>query len=184
MKKNPYLQPGRLAHVIAAIEVMSVRPWAGIAVDQWVREVETPEGSPLALEIAEEATHKWTTLFREHPEFFKLYDLKKDANTEHKVTLRLRSAYRINYNPKTGQEVPTEKLPEPPKLYDEYTRRPLSSSEIKILIKTAIDLHTRAIAERRESRLYVPAALAVIGAAVGELLKLFGPSILHLLRLT
>lgn len=184
MKKNPYLQPGRLAHVIAAIEVLSVRPWAGIAVDQWVREVETPEGSPLAQEIAEEAAHKWTTLFREHPEFFKLYDLSKDAKTEHKVTLRLRSAYPINYNPKTGHEVPTEQLPGPPQLYNEYTRRPLTSSEIKILIKTAIDLHTRAIAERREARFYVPAALAVIGAAVGELWRLFGSRLLHLLRLT
>jgi hypothetical protein len=183
MKKNPYLQPGRLSHVIAAIEVLSVRPWAGIGVDKWVREVETPEGSFLSPETAEEATHKWTTVFREHPEFFKLYELKKDATTEHKVTLRLRSAYSINYDPKTGQEVPTEKLPKPPKLYDDYTRRPLTSSEIKILIKTAIDLHTRAIAERREARFYVPAALAVITAAFGELWRVFGSKLLHLLRL-
>ena len=189
MKKRPYRQPGRLAHVIAAIEVLSVRPWAGIAIDDWVSEVEVPEkreDSQIPQDMFEGANKRWTALFREHPEFFKLYDLRneKDPKIEHKVILRLRAAFPINYNVKTGLPVPAEKLPADEQLYKEYTRRPLKESEIGILIKTAIDLHAREFAEWRESRFYLPAALALMGAALGELWRLFGSKLLHLLGLS
>ena len=65
MTRSPYLKPNRLSDVIAAIQVMGSNPRAETHINKWIeRFEENPE--------AEEA-QRWEAVFREHPEFFKVY---------------------------------------------------------------------------------------------------------------
>ena len=61
--KSPYLIDFRLADVVAAVQVMGIYPWGSRQVDDWTKKL----GKPLSADF-------WTTIFRQHPEFFRLTD--------------------------------------------------------------------------------------------------------------
>src|SRR4051812_1005792 len=98
MAQSPYLKPGRLADVIAALQVMAAAKRPERLIADWAQ---TFDGH-----IDEEGARKWEDVFREHPEFFKVYKLDKDDRP--KAALRWRYAFK-NYDAETGQEyTPTE----------------------------------------------------------------------------
>lgn len=75
--KSPYLKDRRLADIIAAIQALSVYPWAGSK--KWDEKL----GEPLSAK-------NWESLFLEHPEFFRL--------SGEWTTLRLRYTYSQTYD--------------------------------------------------------------------------------------
>ncbi len=161
---DPYLKPGRLADVIAALQVMASaeRPEREIA--HWVLELERISDSPT---IA-----RWTSVFLEHREFFVTYRLSPEANL--KAALRWRYVFKT-FDSKTGKEYTPAEVPAlPEEQRRSLTTRPLAGDQIQTLLNTAIGLHTRAIEELTSRRWWVPlitAASGFGGAVVGALLS-------------
>lgn len=158
--RSPYLNiPTRLADVISAIQAMGTYSRYKLAFAQWADKI-TADSSK---------ADYWRKIFIEHPEFFRL-----DGEQE-KASLVWRRQRPRRYNPKTNLTVTTEE-------YDclsdverqDFSREPLSPSDIKTLIDTAINLHSRALATQSDRRWWlplVPAVIALVGALVGALLK-------------
>jgi hypothetical protein len=167
MNSSPYLKPGRLGEVIAAIQVMGSHRRAEDTILGWTRRFEASS--------ADEKQHeaKWEEVFREHSEFFKVYALEK-AQDVPKAALRWRYAYDKTYDEKKAKELTSDEIQALPKAEQQsLTNRALDGEQIEALINTAIELHSRAIAER-QARWYVP-LLSGLGGVVGSLIgALFG----------
>ena len=171
---KPYLVPGRLPNVIAAIQAMGTTAWGSVPIDSWVYQIEGAEqmamGEYRQDKVKEKDRKKWLEIFAQHPEFFKLYKLEDDD----RVALRWRFAQPIDYDPKSGKILSANKLQGIKRnvaFYRRYSRKPLTPDQINVLIKTAIELHTRVIAEQQDRRWHWPivstAATAVVTAVFG-----------------
>lgn len=151
---SPYLSNSRrLADVLAAIQVMGAYAWASRKVTAWAEKL----GKPLSAE-------SWEKIFEEHPEFFRV-------NGEW-ISLRWRHGYDRNYSAQLARElsiVEIDALTKEGK--DELTRKPLSSDQIEALMKTAIELHSRAIAHAQERRWLTPLLFVLLGTIVGVVLQ-------------
>jgi hypothetical protein len=179
--EEPYLAPGRLPKLIAAIQAMATLGWGSQPIDKWVQELEGAEQLALGKtdqdEVKDHDRKTWREIFAQHPEFFKLYKLDKDE----RVALRWRFAQSIDYDPHTGKVLSSEELASMPRdkaFYAQYTRRPLAADQVDVLIKTAIDLHSRVLAAQQENRWHWPiivaivvASLSLIGVVVNAYLK-------------
>jgi integrase len=158
---SPYLKGGRLADVIAAIQIMGVYPWASRQVEDWARKI----GDPLS-------GNDWSTVFREHTEFFRL-------TNDGWASLRWRHGYDRTYDANLGRELgPDEYAVRTDIQKRELTRKPLTADQIEALLKTAVEFHSRAIADQQERRWLVPllfgivtALLAFLGSIIGAILK-------------
>ena len=159
--KSPYLKENRLADVVAAIQVMAVYPWASRQVDAWTKKL----GDTLSAD-------RWSTVFREHPEFFRL-------TSDGWASLRWRHGYDRTFNANQRKELSESEYAG---LNDvekkELTRRPLMADQIEALLKTAVEFHTRAIAHQQERRWLLPllfalgaALLTAFGTILGSILK-------------
>ena len=157
---SPYRKPGRLADVIAALQVMGA--------------AQRPEGEikqltkTLSYNIEESYIVRWNRVFTEHPEFFLSYKL----NNEQRYALRWRYTNKL-YNHRTGKlYTPEEKDNLSKEEQWALTTKPLSSEAIASLIKTAIELHHRAIMEEAANRwwmqLVAPGA-AILGTFIGAI---------------
>lgn len=153
-RKSPYLENDwRLADVIAAIQVMGAYPWASRKVDRWSHKL----GKPLSAE-------DWSTVFSEHPEFFRL--------NEGWASLRWRHGYDRTYDPEKGKELTdAERDALDQTERGSLTRRPLSAEQIEALMKTSVELHSRAIAHAQEKRWLTPLLFALLGVVVGGVLQ-------------
>lgn len=152
---SPYLKPGRLADVIAALQVMAAgqRPEKEIA--GWADELSRSQ--------ADEEIDKWTGVFNEHPEFFLVYTLR--VQEELKAALRWRYTNKL-YDPVGKQEYTPEQKKELAKdVQFRLTTKPLGSDAIGTLMNTAIELHSRAIDELSARRWWVPVLAACLGFA-------------------
>jgi len=169
--RSPYLKEGRLADVIAAVQVMSAAERPEKKIKDWVDKF---EGN------SESATiKKWTILFTEHREFFLTYYLKGDPDL--KAALRWRYAFRtfdaangIQYTPETAKALSkTER--------DLLTSKPLEGDQIETLVNTAIGLRGSAMEELAASRWWIPlvaacvpliaAVLTLVGVILGAVLS-------------
>jgi len=161
--ESPYLLPGRLADVIAALQVMGagLRPENEIA--GWAQEL-SGSGDPAAIA-------RWTAVFADHQEFFLTYFLPEGG--EKKAALRLRYVNKF-FDARTNTEyTPEQKDALPPALRDSLTSKPLTGDAVAALMKTALDLKSRANEDLAASRFWVPLAAAtpgffgaIIGAAI------------------
>jgi hypothetical protein len=176
-KPSPYLKDRRLADVIAALQLMGARRRPETYVVKWAEELS--EGK------TEDEVAKWTAVFREHPEFFRVYTLPEEEpalpgdeslSTEQR---RLKAALRWRYtNKRFDLDTDTILTPTEIRLLPEEKRRllttpPLSEKAIAALINTAIELHSRALAELKESRWWLPvvsACVGFLGAVIGAFL--------------
>ena len=175
MKRSPYRQEDRLARIIAAIQIMAIAPWATGSLDSRIRELEGAEEVGDDRErgpAGAEALEKWRPVFEQHPEFFKVYTFEK----EERVALRWRFAQFVNYDPTNATVLPQDKIDamSEKERYRRLTRQPLSAEQIGVLIKTAIDMHSQAIAETQASVRYVPLIAAFLGAAGGFIAAVIG----------
>lgn len=151
---SPYLTNGwRLADVIAAIQVMGAYPWSSRKVEKWLEKL----GDPLSAK-------KWETVFKEHPEFFRL-------NNDY-ASLRWRHGYDRTYDAEMGKELDgTERESLDDEAKERLTRRPLTSDQIEALMKTAVGLHSSAIAHAQERRWLIPLIFGLIGVIIGVVLQ-------------
>jgi len=144
-KRSAYLKDGRLADVLAAIQLMAARERPQAEIKKWAEEL---SGS----EVGEREVDRWTAVFEEHPEFFVMYKLKGDV----KAALRLRYTNkfydpRINktYTPEETDELSTERR-------WALTTKPLKTDSISTMMNAAIELHHRAVEELMARRWWVP----------------------------
>ncbi len=161
MSKSPYLYPTRLAEVIASIQVLGVYKFYKLKFDQWQRRI---DGIP-----SDERAKHWETIFKEHPEFFRI------DSKEQKASLVLRRTFNKLYNVDNGNLITRD-------VYETLTnedrerisRRPLTSEEMLTLVNTATQLHDRAIAQRQERRWWFDLLIGLIGVIVGALAVVLG----------
>ncbi|MFN0242302.1 MAG: N-carbamoyl-L-amino acid amidohydrolase [Planctomycetota bacterium] len=148
---SPYLESGRLEKVLAAIQILGSYEWASRKAKSWSDKLETAQES-----------ENWLELFSDHPEFFRV---SKDSW----VSLRWRHGYDKIYSVAAHRELTTEELkalaakPTGEKL----TRKPLTPEQIAGLMKTAIELHGRAIAHEQEKRWLRSLLFPVLGGVLG-----------------
>jgi hypothetical protein len=152
--QSPYLSNGhRLADVLAAIQVMGAYTWASRKVSDWSEKL----GVPISAK-------SWEMIFKEHPEFFRVKD--------EWISLRWRHGYDRNYSVQLARDLSNVEiagLSEQEK--DDLTRKPLTADQIEALMKTAIELHTRAIAQMQEIRWFIPLLFALLGIILGAVMQ-------------
>jgi hypothetical protein len=164
-KKSPYLNGhNRLGDVISAIQVMGTYKFYKLSFDSWADRIsENPDNGSY-----------WKNIFNEHPEFFRL------DSTREKASLVWRRQYPKRYDVDSEKRLTKEE-------YDalkvvrrdsRISRNPLTPDDIKTLIDTAIDLHARALEQRKENRWWIPLLIGLvsavgglIGAIIGALIK-------------
>lgn len=158
--RDPYLKPGRLADVIAAVQVMASAKRPEAHIRQWAH-VSDRNREPHTIA-------RWASVFEDHREFFITYHVKDDP--ELKAALRWRYAFKT-WDPKTDKVYgPLEINELPDDVQRRLTSQPLEGAEIQTLLTTAIDLRTRAVEGQSAARWWVPilaASLGLIGAILG-----------------
>lgn len=149
----PYRIRGRLADVIAAIQVMASAERPERRIKDWAYELDRNRDTT--------TIDRWTNVFQEHREFFLTYRLPDEEGL--KAALRWRYVFKT-FDSKTGREyTPAEIETLPKEERWSLTTKPLAGDEIQTLLNTAIGLHTRAMEELRESRWWVPLIAAFLG---------------------
>ena len=153
MKNSPYLEDNhRLADVIAAIQAMGTYKYYKLDFAGWADRITGDEKN---------AAH-WQQVFKEHPEFFRLDSERKRAS------LVWRRQHQKLFMVDTAEKISREEylaLSEQQK--KRISRTPLNSDELATLVKTAIDLHSRALEHKRDTRWWVAGVTALIGVALG-----------------
>jgi hypothetical protein len=160
MRESPYYEnPRRLADVIAALQAMANYDKASLAVTDWGNRLGDPASAP-----------DWKTIFADHPEFFRVGTNPTDSSQY--ALLRWRHAYDRTYDPIAKREL---SLAERQALDEAGQRRltgkPLAADQLEALMKTAVELHTRAIAHAQENRWLTPLLFGLLGTILGALLK-------------
>lgn len=152
---SPYLEdPNRLADVIAAIQAMATYKFYKLTHEDWANRLAADKSQ----------AKKWKNVFEHHPEFFRL------DNTREKASLVWRRQFPKRYNVDSGKIISSEELAN----LSEYellriSRIPLSSTDIKALIDTAVNMHSRALEYQKDKRWWV-ALLGVFGGAIGAII--------------
>jgi hypothetical protein len=159
-RESAYLRnSSRLGDVVAAIQTMGTYKFYKLPFEGW------------ADRISGDASTKdhWKTVFQEHPEFFRLDGEKENAS------LVWRRQYPKRFQVDQQTTLTTEQYSQ---LTSEekarVSRIPLTAADIKALIDTAINLHSRAIEHQRERRWWVALASAggaLVGGVIGGLVK-------------
>ncbi len=153
---SPYLSDkNRLADVIAAIQAMGTYKFYKLDFAGWADRI-TGDIS--------KADH-WKRLFEEHPEFFRLDSAKERAS------LVWRRQRQKLFNVDTEKKISRKDylaLNEAQK--KRISRMPLDSNDISSLITTAIDLHSRALEHKKDTRWWVSGAFGLVGVLLGALI--------------
>jgi hypothetical protein len=161
MPQSPYLSnSNRLGDVIAAIQAMATYKYYKLSFDKWADRISADESQ----------AEKWKGIFLEHPEFFRLDSAKE------KASLVWRRQFPKRFNVDTFTVLTNEEYD---LLSDEFkrdrvSRVPLSSADIKALIDTAVNLHSRALEDQKDKRWWIPVASAIgglVGSVIGALLS-------------
>jgi hypothetical protein len=150
---SPYLSnTARLADVIAAIQVLSVYKFYKCDFKEWADRISGDPGK---------AVH-WKRVFEEHPEFFRLDSRRERASLvwrrQHQKLFDVDLATSI-----TRAEFDT--LDEGKRT--RISRLPLSSDEIATLVDAAINLHQRALENKKDQRWLITALIALLGVVIG-----------------
>jgi hypothetical protein len=162
LPESPYIaNSNRLADVIAAIQAMAVYEFHMRSFAKWA----------LSISGDEARAEYWEKIFEEHPEFFRL-DTKREQ-----ASLVWRRQFPKRYHVDRQQQLSEDECSRLTiQERERLSRPPLAPTDIKTLIDAAINLHTRAVELRRESRWWVPLAGAIgglVGAILGTFLKLY-----------
>ncbi|WP_411816002.1 N-carbamoyl-L-amino acid amidohydrolase [Hyphococcus sp. DH-69] len=154
--KSPYVDnEKRLADVIAAIQTLGTYRFYKMDFKGWADRISGDEAM----------SDHWETVFKEHPEFFRL-----DA-TRKQVSLVIRRQHNKLFNVDSHEEITkSEFLSLTDEQKSRISRSPLSPDEISTLINTAVLLHARAIEHKRNLRWWIPiltAGIAGLSATIG-----------------
>lgn len=105
-------------------------------------------------------------VFKEHPEFFRL------DSDRRKASLVWRRQHQKLFHVDTYTSIS-------PKQYDDLSgeqqkrisRSPLNSSEVATLVNVAVNLHSRALERKRDSRWWLAGAFGLAGVAMGAAIR-------------
>lgn len=148
---NPYLKPGRLADVIAAITATGLYKFYKLPFEGWSMRIGGSKADAA----------RWETVFREHPEFFRI------NSDDNKASLVWRRQFsRTFYVDDPSSKAGAKELYDPPD--DRLSRKPLDAGEVSALVSVAVDLHDRALEQDKAGRWWIPVATGVL-AFVGSL---------------
>lgn len=152
MAENPYLKPGRLADVIAAITALGNYRYYKLTFEKCADRI---SNKPKDAE-------RWGKILADHPEFFRI------SPTDQKASLVWRRQHPKRYDPKHSIEISREEFDAlSTEERNGITRRPLEASEITALINVAVDLHERALDQKKASRWWIPILTATLAFAGG-----------------
>lgn len=156
-KTNPYTSnENRLSDVIAAIQVMATYKFYKLEFDSWSDRIEGNPGNG----------QHWKNVFEEHPEFFRL------DGTRERASLVWRRNYQKLYNVDEEKKISREDyLALTPEQKQRMSRIPLVNADISTLINTAINLHSREIDHKKDSRWWISGAIGLLGVIIGALIK-------------
>lgn len=158
--ESPYLnEPGRLGDVIAAIQAMATYKFYKLSHEDWADRI-----------VADKTqAEKWRRLFEQHPEFFRLDSARENVS----LVWRRQFPKRFDVDQmRTLSNADYEALSDSQKL--RVSRSALQATDIKTLIDTAVNLHSRALEHQKDKRWWIALASAaggLVGAIVGALLK-------------
>lgn len=156
-EQTPYTDnSGRLADVIAAIQVMATYKFYKLGFSDWADRI-CGDG---------QKGEYWRDIFIQHPEFFRLDGSRRQAS------LVWRRNYQKLYNVDLQENISREdykKLAEGAK--QRISRTPLRNSDISTLISTAIDLHSREIENKKDSRWWISGVIGLIGVILGAFIN-------------
>lgn len=154
---SPYLKDvNRLADVISAIQVMGSYKFYKLDFKGWAKRISGDE----TLE------EHWKQVFKDHPEFFR-FNQEKD-----KASLAWRRSKQRTYHVDKNVEltrIEVEQLAEDEKA-TRISRVPLSSSDIATLISTAVNLHSRALEDKKDDRWWITPMIGIAGSLFGVVL--------------
>ena len=156
-KNTPYTDNlNRLADVIAAIQVMGTYKFYKLDFDGWADRIGGDETKG----------QYWKTIFEQHPEFFRLDSSRKRAS------LVWRRNYQKLYHVDREEKISREEYKS---LSDDekarVSRNPLTNSDISTLVNTAINLHSREIENKKDSRWWISGAIGLLGVILGAVIK-------------
>jgi len=155
-RRSPYLVPGRLADVLAAVQIMASAERPERRIKDWADELDRAHD--------DSTVERWKRVFSEHREFFLVYSLKGENDL--KAALRWRYVNKL-YDAKTGKEyTPEEKERLSKEQQWSLTTKPLPAQGVTALMDTAINLHNRAIEELGATRWWMPVLVAVVGGVL------------------
>jgi hypothetical protein len=157
---SPYLKNDhRLADVIAAIQAMGTYKFYKLDFNKWADRISGDESQ----------VNHWKEVFKQHPEFSRLDSQQK------KASLVLRRQHQKLFDVDNEEKITKDKfknLLENEKM--RISRMPLRSDEIATLVKTAINLHSRALEQKKEDRwlftLLAPALAGFAGVVIGAVI--------------
>lgn len=154
---SPYLRDAnRLGDVIAALQAMAVYKFYKLTFEDWADRLTADKTQ----------AEKWKTIFSEHPEFFRLDGAKERAS------LVWRRQFPRRYDVDNERVLSAEEYRLlPAERSARMSRNPLSSADIKALVDTAVNLHSRALEHQKDKRWWVALASAaggLVGAIVGK----------------
>lgn len=161
MSKSPYLKTeNRLADVVAALQAMSTYKYYKLDFSQWADRITGDKSQG----------DYWKAVFVEHPEFFRL-----DSGRQ-KASLVARRQHQKRFHVDQQANITSEEFYSSTEK-DRISRTPLNSEELALLINTAIELHSRAVAKIELKRWWIPLLTGVLGffgALLGGLLAATG----------
>lgn len=157
---SPYLsEPARLGDVIAAIQAMATYKFYKLSHEGWADRIAADTNQ----------SEKWKRLFEQHPEFFRLDSAREKAS----LVWRRQFPKRFDVDQmRTLTNDEYEALSDAQKL--RISRVPLAASDIKTLVDTAVNLHSRALEHQKDKRWWVALTSALgglIGSIGGALIK-------------
>lgn len=162
---SPYLaDPNRLGDVIAAIQAMATYKFYKLDFASWADRITADANQ----------AEKWEKIFLEHPEFFRL------DSARHRASLVWRRQFPKRYDIDTQQVLSQEQYQQKIDAFAgasaRISRVPLSAQDIKTLIDTAVNLHSRALEQKKDRRWWV----ALASAAGGLLGSIIGAAASHI----
>jgi hypothetical protein len=154
---SPYLAAsGRLGDVIAAIQAMGTYKFYKLDFSAWADRIsgDTSQGN------------HWREIFEQHPEFFRLDSQRKRASLVWRR--QHQKLFDVDKEAKISREEYRELTPDK---QARLSRMPLASSELATLINAAIELHSRALARKQDTRWWISGVMSLVGVVVGIVLK-------------
>lgn len=154
---SPYLaNQGRLADVIAAIQALGNYKFYKCDFAEWADRI-SGERSQM---------NHWRKVFEDHPEFFRL-----DSRRE-KASLVWRRQHPKLFAVDIGETITRSEFNDlSSEQKSRISRLPLSSSEMATLIEAAINLHSRALENKKDQRWLITALIGLAGVLLGAVVS-------------
>lgn len=141
---SPYLRDtNRLGDVIAAIQTMATYKFYKLPFPGWADLMSADEAQ----------AEKWKAVFIEHPEFFRLDSARAKASLVWRRQFPKRydvDAERVLTSAEYSALTSEQQL--------RVSRVPLSSTNIKALVDTAVNMHSRALEHQKDKRWWIALA--------------------------